>query len=104
MLFYGQCLNPLLNTLDKKLTGINLKNDGPTAKVVAYADNVSIFVTSPADITNIQETLQNYEKASGARINTMKSKAIAIGEWDTTTQIMDIPYHTETRHIHSKRN
>jgi hypothetical protein len=91
MLLYAQCINPLLDTLDKKLTVINLNNDGPTAKVFAYADDVSIFVTSPADITTIQEALQNYEEASGAGINTTKSKAIAKGTWDTTLQIMDMP-------------
>jgi hypothetical protein len=97
MLLYALCLNPLLHTLDKKLTGINLNNDGPTAKVVAYADDVSIFVTSPADITTIRQTLQNYKEASWVKVNTTKSKAIAIGTWDTTLQIMDIPYHNEAK-------
>ena len=58
----------------KKLPGIRLGQSDPSAKVVAYADDVMIFVTSTADIPIIQETLRSYEEASGARVNTRKSK------------------------------
>jgi len=70
---------------------------------------VTIFVTSPTDIPKIQEALKCYEGASGAsgaKVNIGKSKAIAIGPWDTSVRIMDIPYHTEAKilgfHITSK--
>jgi hypothetical protein len=46
--------------------------------VVAYAD-VTIFVTQHADFRVIRDAIQLYEKASGARLNVQKSKAIAIG-------------------------
>jgi hypothetical protein len=58
-----------------------------------------IFVTSPADIPIIQETLRSYEDASGAWVNTRKSKALALGPWDISLQIMDIPYYNEIRII-----
>jgi hypothetical protein len=35
-----------------------------------------------------------FEAASGAHFNIIKSKAIAIGTWNTTINIMDIPYYT----------
>jgi hypothetical protein len=54
MILYALCLNPLLSTLEKKLSGIRISQSGPPAKVVAYADDVTIFVTSPADIPIIQ--------------------------------------------------
>jgi hypothetical protein len=78
------CLNPLLSTLEQKLSGIRISQSGPPAKVVAYADDFTIFVTSPADIPIIQETLRSYEGASGARVNTRKSKALALCPWDTS--------------------
>ena len=93
MILYALCINPLLSTLEKKLPGIRLYQNGPLAKVVAYADNVSIFVTTPADIQIIQQRLKSYEDASGARVNTRKSKALAIGPWDSSIQIMDIPHY-----------
>ena len=39
------------------------------------------------------EILTSYEEATGAKINIQKSKAIALGSWDTYRQIMDIPYY-----------
>ena len=96
MILYALCLNPLLSTLEKKLPGIRLYQNGPLANVIAYADDVTIFVT-PADIQIVQETLRSYKDASGARVNTRKSKALAIGPWDSSIQIMDIPYYNEIR-------
>ena len=97
MILYALCLNPLFCNLEKKLPGIRIGQSGPSAKVVAYAEDVKIFVTSPADIPIIQETLRIYEEASGARVNTRKSKALAVGLWDTSLQIMDIPYYNEIK-------
>jgi hypothetical protein len=50
-------LNQLLCTLKKKRPGICIGQSSPSAKVVAYANDVTIFVTSPADIPVIQEML-----------------------------------------------
>jgi hypothetical protein len=45
----------------------------------------------------MKELLLRCETATGARINTQKSRAMAIGNWDTTIQIMDIPYYKEIK-------
>jgi hypothetical protein len=37
--------------------------------VVAYADDVTIFVTAPTDIRKLQEAIHCYEAAPGARVN-----------------------------------
>ena len=37
--------------------------------------------------------LSEYGKASGAKINIQKSKAMAVGMWDTTLNILRIMYH-----------
>jgi hypothetical protein len=51
----------------------------------------------PADVQKLQDTLHVYEEASGARINTHKSRALAVGEWGTSRQIMNIPHQTEIK-------
>ena len=63
--------------------------------VVAHADDVTIFVTTPGDIKLIGDLLRIYEKATGACLNIRKSKAIAVGSWDTSINTMDIPYCPE---------
>ena len=47
----------------------------------------------------IQEALRCFEEASGAKVNIGKSRALAIGPWDTSVWSMDIPYHTEAKHM-----
>jgi len=61
--------------------------------VVAYADDVTIFVTTPTDITKLHEAIHCFEAASGARVNTQKPRAIAFWSWDKSIEIMNIPYH-----------
>ena len=45
----------------------------------------------------LQENLHIYEEATGAEINMVKSRALAIGGWDETKKIMNIQYHEEIR-------
>ena len=66
------------------------KGNAKTA-VIAYADDVTIFLTSPEDVRKLQHTLLIYEAATGVTVNMRKSRALALGAWDMTTQIMDIP-------------
>jgi len=40
---------------------------------------------------------QEREKATGARLNTRKSKALAVGGWNTTTVPLGIPYANEVK-------
>jgi len=65
--------------------------------VIAYADYVTVFFTSPEDVRKLQETLLNYEAVTGEIVNMRKSRALALRAWDMTTQIMDIPYHTDVK-------
>jgi hypothetical protein len=90
MPLFAMCLNPLLRTLEN-LARIQIGRLQVKTTVVAYADDV----TSPTDIPKIQEALHCFEEASGATVNIGKSRALAIGPWDTSLRIMDIPYHSE---------
>ena len=94
MLLFALSLNPLLWLLDQTLTGIRIGRATRTA-VVAYADDMTLFMTDPRDIPILADTLRRYEEATGARLNIQKSKAMAAGSWDTTVNMMDIPYYTD---------
>jgi hypothetical protein len=60
---------------------------------VAYADDGTIFVTSVADFAIIAEAISLYERASGAKLNPRKSKALAVGGWCTLESPLGIAYH-----------
>ena len=79
MQLYALCLDPLLKTLETIMKGSRIGRTQVTNKVIAYADDVTLLVTDPQDITRIKEAIREYEAASGARINYEKSQALAIG-------------------------
>jgi len=60
---------------------------------VAYADDVTIFVTSTADFAIIEEAIRLYERASGACLNPRKSKALVVGSWFIPETVWGIAYH-----------
>jgi len=92
MILFALCVNPLLIKLDSKLHGIKVRHNTTTTTAVAYADDITIFITHPGEIDVIKEILPEYTSATGARMNEDKSRAIALGSWSKTTSIMNIKY------------
>jgi hypothetical protein len=83
--------NPLLIALNAHFPGVRIgRRTHPAA--IAYADDVTVFLTSPTEVPILCEALTTYEKASGAQINKENSRILGLGTWDTTTTILDIPY------------
>jgi len=72
MLLFALCVAPLLRILNQKLPGIRIGKRARKTVVVAYADDITIFVTTPTDVPVISDAIQCYEKATGARLNTRK--------------------------------
>jgi len=97
MLLFVMCLNRLIQSLEKNLSGVKIGRQKAPTSVVAYADNVTMFLTSVADIQKMKETLLAYETTTVVRINLQKSRVLALGTWDTTRQIMNIPYHKDIK-------
>jgi len=54
-------------------------------------------MTAPEEITTIEEALRCYERATGAHLNIENSHALAVGTWDTSRRVMDIPYSNEIK-------
>jgi len=96
MILFALCVDPLLRIFEQKLPGIHIGKLANQTVVVACADDVTIFVTSPTDLPVIHDAIQCYEKATGARL-TRKSKALAVGGWSTTMVPLGIPYANEIK-------
>ena len=96
MILYALCLQPLLNTLEKKITGIYV---GGTrcSPVVAYADDVTVLVTNHADLDHIHHSIAHYEKATGAKLNKQKSNALAIGNWTAPEEPLGIKFREKIK-------
>jgi hypothetical protein len=88
MLLYAHFLNPLLEALHDKLPGVRIGRRTHTS-VAANLDDMTVFLTSQDDIPNLCKVLTSYGKATVAKI---KSRIMALGNWDTSINIRDIPY------------
>jgi hypothetical protein len=97
MLLFALCVDPLLRILDEKLPSMRIGKRARKTVVVAYADDITIFVTTPTDVPVITDAIQCYEKATGARLNTRKLKALAVGGWSTSTDTLNIQHHAEIK-------
>jgi hypothetical protein len=92
MQMYLFCLQPFLNMLAQKLPGISLGRGTGSVSVLAYADDVTLFLTSGSDMQIVEDAISLYEKASGARLNARKSYALPVGRWDTLDTVRRIEY------------
>ena len=91
MQLFAICMGPLLCALESNLMGIRFGRNSHKSAVIAYADDVTLVLTSSTEIPKLQAILDEYGKACGAKISIQKSKVMALGMWDTTVNIMGIP-------------
>jgi hypothetical protein len=93
MALFALCLYPFLRYFVQKLPGIRIGRLSRPTVTVAYVDDVTIFVTSVSDFATITEAIKLCERASGAKLNPRKSKALAVGGWCTQESPLGIAYH-----------
>jgi len=76
---------------------MDIRTEHRTTKtaVAAKPDDVTSSVTASADIPTIRDNLLTFEKATGACLNTRKSKVKATGSWATSIQILNVPYYQD---------
>ena len=79
MVLFILCLHPFLTDLERRLPGVRLDRGSRQVSVVAYVDDVTVFLTSASDIRTVEVAIRHFEKASRARLNPHKSMALAIG-------------------------
>jgi hypothetical protein len=87
------CLYPFLRSLEVTLPRIRIWQGKRHAPVLAYSDDVIVFVTQPAVFTTIPKAVRRYELAIGASLNTHKSKSMAVGTWKESETILGIEFH-----------
>jgi hypothetical protein len=81
----------------KRLSGVRVGRGNHPVSVVAYADDVTIFIKSVTEFHVIEEAMCLFEKASGAWLNPKKSQALPIGRWKTFDTVFGFIYHHSVR-------
>ena len=74
-LLFNLALEPLLRKLKEVIKGI--KTAGGWAKIAAYADDLTIFLSKEDDLNEIIKILNTFGSASGLKINIEKSECIS---------------------------
>ncbi|EIE76159.1 hypothetical protein RO3G_00863 [Rhizopus delemar RA 99-880] len=75
----------------------------PDLKVLAYADDVCVFLSSPEDFVRVQYHLHLYGQVSDAKVNLLKTEAIflngcASSSWQQTLlQYRVVKWHNHTK-------
>ena len=82
-LLYVLALEPFLRKLKANpvLRGISLPGATTSARYSAYADDVSVLVSSKAEINEVSKEISGYELVTGAKINRDKSSGLRLGSW-----------------------
>jgi hypothetical protein len=97
MALYTLCLHPFLTDLEHRLPGVPLGRGSRPVSIVAYTDDVTVFLTSVSDVSTVEDAIRQFEKASGTRLNPHKSRALANGRWSVPDNPLGIAYHPTAR-------
>jgi hypothetical protein len=93
VVLFALCMHPLLRALENGLPKRRIGRHTQHSPVIAYADDVKVFVTRPEDFVTIQQAIRTYERATGARLNPNISKALAVGPWEGHPTSLGIAFH-----------
>ena len=84
-LLYVLALEPLLRRLRDEGTSPALRGipfvGRFAARVSAFADDVTVFVSCRQDIEAVKEVVVEYERIAGAKVNFDKSEGLQLGAW-----------------------
>ena len=82
-LLYILALEPFLRKLKVKpaLRGLTLPLSSEVARYTAYADYVSVLVTSNAEVEEVSQEIGRYEAVTGAKNNCEKFVVLRLGSW-----------------------
>jgi len=82
-LLYVLCAEVLNLEIKRNENIVGLKYNGNEHKNAGYADDLSAIVTKKESIDELFTTLENFGKATNAKVNVEKTEALWVGNWRT---------------------
>jgi hypothetical protein len=98
-ILFNFALEPLLLSImaDSQIQGISTNDNSHsiTTKVLAYADDICLFLSTPSEFDRAQDILNTYCRASNAKLNIDKTQAFSLSgdtlpHWKSVLQANDI--------------
>ncbi|CAM2105330.1 unnamed protein product [Caretta caretta] len=90
---YALAIEPFLCLLQRRLTGLVLREPELRLVLLAYANDVLLVVQDPGDLAQVEACQAIYSAASSARVNWVKSSGLAVGDW---RQVSSLPPALQT--------
>ena len=91
MLLFTIVIETLIRKLNATISGLSMFNERLVCR--AYADDVFVLITNPAEIYPTLNVLSNFQNVSGTSVNWTKSKYLALGSWSTPIpQLLSSPF------------
>ena len=102
-MLYILALEPFLRKLkaNQALLGLTLPGASEVARYTAYANDVSVLVTSSAEVEEVSKEIGRYEAVTGTRINREKSVGLRLGSLKSCSSR---PHHLERRPVQDTRH
>lgn len=95
---YALRLHPFFCALPANQEGLQFGLRRRCILVVAYAKNIAVFVTNPAEFKTIHQVIGSYERATEARLNPSKAKDVTVGDWTESATVLGIGLY-DSAHI-----
>ncbi|XP_064613385.1 probable ATP-dependent RNA helicase ddx56 [Liolophura sinensis] len=67
-----------------EINGIRLPGTNKGTRVSAFADDTTAILSEESSVPHVIKIAESYGKASGAKLNLLKSTVLPIGNWDET--------------------
>lgn len=82
-LLYVLVLEPFANKIrnDISIKGLQLPGSSVNAKIALYADDATAILTDLQSVKRVLDTCYHFGRASGAKLNILKTKGIFLGKW-----------------------
>ncbi|XP_023193817.1 tyrosine-protein kinase SYK isoform X1 [Xiphophorus maculatus] len=80
-MLYALSIEPLLKKIRSNIEGLVFPSCNVSFTLSAYADDVIIIVKNQEEVNHLGRIVELFCKLSAARVNWVKSEALAIGSW-----------------------
>jgi hypothetical protein len=72
---------------------------GRSISVLAYADDITVFLSEREDIEKVHHVIRIYERATGAQLNPIKSKVLAVWVGRSRLHIWKLSYSSKSQYL-----
>jgi hypothetical protein len=99
MALYKLYLYPLLRTLENRLTGFSIGERGQSVSVLAYHDDITVFLSNREDIEKVHHAIRICEQAIVAHLNPNKPERLLWAVGQIRLRHWELSYSSKSKYV-----